>query len=121
MQTNFLTYSFCDFFGQWASTTTAPSSFAFETDAAIIPGVINRQGKTGCHRARLFPAFEQETPYNDMDMNIRHNTERLNRIIEQWIREAPDQWWWVHKRWKVHDNPEGWDIPQDNPAADQSD
>ena len=111
----------CKFFGQWASTTTAPSRFAFETDAAIIPAVINRQGKAGCHQARVCPAFEQETPYNDMDMNIRHNTERLNRIIEQWIREAPDQWWWVHRRWKVQDNPEGWDIPQDNSSVEQID
>ncbi|MGM0417705.1 MAG: lysophospholipid acyltransferase family protein [Thermodesulfobacteriota bacterium] len=109
----------CKFFGQWASTTPAPSRFAFETDAAIIPGVFNRQGKTGYHVARISPAFEQETPYDDMDMNIRHNTERLNRIIEQWIREAPDQWWWVHKRWKVQDDPEGWDIPPDNTESDQ--
>ena len=110
----------CQFFGQWASTTTAPSRFAFETDAAIIPAVINRQGKTRYHQVRVSPAFEQERPYNDMDMNIRHNTERLNRIIEQWIREAPDQWWWVHKRWKAQDDPEGWDIPQDYSSADQS-
>jgi KDO2-lipid IV(A) lauroyltransferase len=109
----------CKFFGEWASTTPAPSRFAFETDAAIIPATINRQGKTGYHHVRVSPEFEQETPYDDMDMNIRHNTERLNRIIEQWIREAPDQWWWVHKRWKLLDKPHEWDIPQDNGSADQ--
>jgi KDO2-lipid IV(A) lauroyltransferase len=82
--------------------------------------VINRQGKTGYHQIRVSPAFDLETPYNDQDRNIRHNTERLNRIIEQWIREAPDQWWWVHKRWKVQDNPEGWDIPEESPSTNQS-
>jgi KDO2-lipid IV(A) lauroyltransferase len=108
----------CKFFGEWASTTPAPSRFAFETDAAIIPATINRQGKTGYHHVRVSPEFEQETPYDDMDMNIRHNTERLNRIIEQWIREAPDQWWWVHKRWKLLDKPHEWDIPTENNAPD---
>lgn len=110
----------CKFFGQWAATTPAPSRFAFETGAALVPAVINRQGKTGYHQIRVSPAFDLETPYNDQDRNIRHNTERLNRIIEQWIREAPDQWWWVHKRWKVQDNPEGWDIPEESPSTNQS-
>ncbi len=101
----------CDFFGNWASTTPAPARFAFETGAPIIPGVIQRTEKTGHHRVRLFPEFILETPSRDRDQNIRHNTERLNRIAEAWIRETPNQWWWFHKRWKVHDNPEGWDIP----------
>jgi len=108
----------CKFFDQWASTTHAPSRFGFETGAPIIPAVINRKGKTGYHHARVFPAFEQETPYDDIDLNIRHNTERLNRIIETWLLEAPDQWWWFHKRWKVQDDPEGWDLPGDSLLKD---
>lgn len=102
----------CDFFGQLASTTPAPARFAFETGATIIPAVINRKEKAGYHHVRVCPPFVLETPYEDRDLNIRHNTERLNRIAEAWIREAPNQWWWFHKRWKVQDNPEGWDIPE---------
>lgn len=101
----------CKFFGQWASTTHAPSRFAFETGAPIIPGVPQRIGKTGYHKIKLYPPFELETPYDDHDKNIRHNTERLNRVIEKWIETTPDQWWWFHKRWKAHDNPEKWNIP----------
>ena len=101
----------CDFFGELAATTPAPARFAFETGATIIPGVISRKAKDGHHHVKVSPAFHLETPYEDMDENIRHNTERLNRIAEGWIREAPNQWWWFHRRWKVQDNPEGWDIP----------
>jgi len=101
----------CDFFGQLAATTPAPARFAFETGATIIPAVINRRAKPGYHRVKVSPAFELETPYEDEALNIRHNTERLNRIAEDWIRQAPNQWWWFHRRWKVQDNPEGWDIP----------
>ncbi len=102
----------CDFFGQWASTTPAPARFAFETGATIVPAVVQRKEKAGYHRVKVSPPLELETPYSDLDLNIRHNTERLNRIAEEWIRETPGQWWWFHKRWKVQDNPDGWDIPE---------
>ncbi|MFK5953960.1 MAG: hypothetical protein QM498_12935 [Desulfobacterium sp.] len=102
----------CDFFGQWASTTPAPSRFAFETGATIVLAVIQRKEKAGYHHIKVLPPFELETPFPDIDLNIRHNTERLNRIVEQWIRETPNQWWWFHKRWKAHDNPDGWEIPE---------
>lgn len=99
----------CRFFGKWASTTPAPARFGFETGAPIIPAVINRKETPGYHHIKVQPEFKLETPYDDIDMNIRHNTEKLNRLAEKWVREAPNQWWWFHKRWKVHDKPENWD------------
>lgn len=102
----------CEFFGLLASTTPAPARFAFETGATILPTVITRREKAGHHHVKISPPFDLETPYSDIESNIRHNTERLNRIVEDWIRETPNQWWWFHKRWKVQDNPEGWDIPE---------
>jgi KDO2-lipid IV(A) lauroyltransferase len=54
-----------------------------------------------------------ETPHADLDANIRHNTQRLNDVIEGWVREDPSQWLWLHKRWKVDDDPEGWDVPDE--------
>jgi KDO2-lipid IV(A) lauroyltransferase len=102
----------CDFFGMLASTSPAPARFAFETGAAILPAVTFRHKDPRKHVVRLGPVMELETPSDDLEENIRHNTERLNRIIEGWIREAPEQWFWVHKRWKVHDDPRGWEIPE---------
>ncbi|HET6345165.1 MAG TPA: hypothetical protein VFH51_09535, partial [Myxococcota bacterium] len=63
------------------------------------------------HRMIFEPELVLETPYESMDANIRHNTERLNRILERWICAYPEQWLWLHKRWKVQDQPQGWDIP----------
>lgn len=102
----------CEFFGQLAATTPAPARFAFETGAPIIPGVITRGEKAGYHNVKILPPFELETPSEDRKANIRHNTERLNHLIEGWIREAPDEWWWFHKRWKIHNDLEGWDVPE---------
>ncbi len=109
----------CNFFNLWASTTPAPSRFAFETGAPIIPAVITRKEKPGYHHIMVSPEFKLETPHDDIDMNIRHNTEKLNRVAEKWIRKTPNQWWWFHKRWKVQDNPEGWDIPESLSTGDK--
>ena len=111
----------CKFFGQWASTTPAPARFAFETGATIIPVVVHRKEKDGYHHVKVSPAFELETPHGDRAMDIRHNTERLNEIAEGWIREYANQWWWFHKRWKVQDSPDGWDIPgEPSPESTES-
>ncbi len=101
----------CEMFGQLAATSPAPARFAYETGAEVVTAVIFRR-PDGRHTMRIEP-FALESPYADASANIRHNTERLNRIIEGWIKEAPEQWLWLHKRWKVHDAPEGWDIPAD--------
>ncbi len=101
----------CEFFGQLASTTPAPTRFALETGAPIVPLWTYRKGRSGAHVLCIEPELVLETPYEDRDANLRHNTERLNRLVESWIRQQPEQWLWLHRRWKVQDNPEGWSIP----------
>jgi len=103
----------CQFFGQLASTTPAPTRFALETGAPIIPLWIRRTKSVGHHELIIEPEFVLETPHADHNANLRHNTERLNRHIESWIQQEPEQWLWLHQRWKVQDNPEGWSIPGD--------
>ena len=103
----------CTFFGQLASTSPAPVRFALETGAPMITAVTYRQDNGGHHIVIMEPEFILEMPYANQEANIRHNTERLNRKIEGWICDRPEQWLWLHKRWKVHDAPAGWDIPPD--------
>jgi KDO2-lipid IV(A) lauroyltransferase len=100
-----------DFFGQLASTSPAPVRFAMETGAPIVPAVMYRDKKHGHHHIHSEPEFELEFPHETEEENIFHNTQRLNRIMEKLILREPDQWLWMHKRWKVQDAPEGWDIP----------
>ncbi|MBI5510905.1 MAG: lysophospholipid acyltransferase family protein [Deltaproteobacteria bacterium] len=102
----------CEFFGMLASTSPAPARFAFETGAPVIPVAMFRdRTRPTHHTARFEPELVLETPYATLDDNIWHNTQRLNRIIEGWIREAPDQYLWLHRRFKVHDDPTGFQIP----------
>ena len=101
----------CELFGMLASVSPAPARFAFETGAPVVTAVMYRRGNSR-HFDMTVEPFEMERPYGELDADIRHNTERLNAIIEGWIREDPGQWLWLHKRWKVQDHPEGWDIPE---------
>jgi len=100
----------CEFFGKLASTSPAPARFGLETGAELVFGIIHREGNSGRHVIEFTP-FELETPYNDRDRDIRHNTDRINRFLEQQILAYPEQWLWLHRRWKVHEEPDGWDVP----------
>jgi len=102
----------CSFFGLLASTSPAPARFSLETGAPIVPVLITRDAKrAGHHHLRVEPEFVLESPYADPAKNLWHNTERLNRILEGWIRKNPEQYLWLHKRFKVQDDPSDWDIP----------
>lgn len=101
----------CSFFGRLASTTPAPILFAMKTGAVIVPAVIYRAGSEGQHVSECFPPIELEAPHADRHANVHHNTERLNRWLEAQVSRYPEQWLWQHRRWKVHERPEGWEVP----------
>lgn len=98
------------FFGQWAATTPAPVRFALQTGAPIAPIFIVRTDKPGYHRIIVHPEFHLQLPFADEARNVRHNTERLNRLLEEMIVAFPEQWLWHHRRWKVRDVPAGCDM-----------
>jgi len=51
-------------------------------------------------RFRLEITDELELPRNDTgDVDIRGTTELVNKIVEGWVREYPEQWLWIHRRW----------------------
>jgi len=102
----------CSFFGQLAATTPAPARFSLETGAPIVPMRFRRGPTPERHVISFEPEFVLEAPHADAVANLVHNTDRLNHVIERWILDAPEQWLWMHKRWKVHDHPEGWQIPE---------
>lgn len=101
----------CSFFGRLASTTPAPTLFALRTGAAILPARLVRTDRPGHHVLHLEPEFHLERPTGEPAADVRHNTERLNRIVERWIEAEPEQWLWHHRRWRVEKHPETWEIP----------
>jgi Kdo2-lipid IVA lauroyltransferase/acyltransferase len=95
---------FADFFGTPAATTPSIALFALRTGAAVIPGFLIWDESLKKHRLRLDPPVELlET--GDLSHDVLENTKRFNKILEGYIRQYPDQWLWIHRRWKTR--PEG--------------
>ncbi len=91
---------FVDFFGVPASTTTGVARLALHTGAAVVPGYIFWDTAVGKYRLRFEPAIELACT-GDTARDIRENTARFTRVIEDYARRYPDQWLWVHRRWKT--------------------
>jgi len=89
---------FVDFFGHRACTNKGMALLALKTQAPVVPVFLVREGKG-------FKAeFGPEVPLiktGDMTKDIEANTRQYNKIIEEFIQRYPDQWFWVHQRWKT--------------------
>jgi KDO2-lipid IV(A) lauroyltransferase len=95
---------FVDFFGVPAATTTAVARLAMRTGAAVIPGFLIWDTATHRHRLHFDPPLTLiET--GDHARDVLENTRMFNSVLECFIRKYPDQWLWIHRRWKTR--PEG--------------
>lgn len=90
---------FVDFLGIPAATTTGLVRMARHTGAAVVPGFLFWDEAIRKYRLRFEPAVAIERT-EDETLDIRENAARCNRVMERYIRAHPDQWLWVHKRWK---------------------
>lgn len=90
---------FVDFFGTPACTTTGIARVALHTDAAVVPGYAFWDENLRKYRLRFEPPVELVRT-GDLDRDIAINTQKFAKVIEQIIRTYPDQWVWVHARWK---------------------
>jgi Kdo2-lipid IVA lauroyltransferase/acyltransferase len=91
---------FVDFFGVPACTASGLARIALRTDAAVVPGFTVWDSKLRKYILRFDPAVELiRTTDNEAD--IVANTAKFTRVIEDFIRRYPDQWLWVHRRWKT--------------------
>lgn len=91
---------FVDFFGIRAATTSGLARLARHTDAAVVPGYILWDEDLRKYRLRFEPAVELVRT-EDEEADVLENTARFTRVIENYARRYPDQWLWVHRRWKT--------------------
>jgi len=92
--------AFVDFFGKPACTTTGIARVALHTDAAVVPGYAIWDDSIAKYRLRFEPAVELVRT-GDSERDIFVNTQRFAKVIEEIIRKHPEQWVWVHARWKT--------------------
>lgn len=90
---------FVDFFGRPAYTPYSPVAFALKTGAVILPSFIIRQ-PDGSHRAIIEPPLKLQR-FDQKEKELVINTQKFTKIIESYIQRYPEQWIWMHKRWKT--------------------
>jgi len=90
---------FVDFLGRPASTPTGPIELALRTGAPIVFGLVFREDETR-QVVRMDPPVHLE-PHGDHEETIRHYTQLFADRLAEGIRERPDHWFWLHRRWKT--------------------
>jgi len=95
---------FVNFFGIPACTASGLARIALRTDAAVVPGFTIWDPALRKYRLRFEPAVGLVRTGDD-EADILANTQRFTAIIEDYVRRYPDQWLWIHRRWKTR--PEG--------------
>jgi KDO2-lipid IV(A) lauroyltransferase len=91
---------FVDFFGQPACTASGIARVAQRTEAAVVPGFTIWDKALGKYRIHFDPALELARSGDD-EKDAIANTALFTKVIEKYAREYPDQWLWVHRRWKT--------------------
>ncbi len=91
---------FVDFFDRPACTMPGLAVIARRTRAAVIPTSFHRDA-AGRHHVTLGEPIAWEEQPGDAEASIHHNTQRYSRATEKMILEHPEQWLWIHKRWRT--------------------
>jgi Kdo2-lipid IVA lauroyltransferase/acyltransferase len=91
---------FVDFFGIAACTASGLARIALRTDAAVVPGFTIWDESLRKYRLRFDPALDLVRT-GDLEADIVTNTQNFTKVIEEYVRNYPEQWLWVHRRWKT--------------------
>lgn len=90
---------FIEFFGRIASTPQGAAALARLNNSPIVPAFIT-ENPDGTHTAIIHPPVFVDKS-DDRSEDIRRTIQLLTRIIEQHIRKHPNEWFWLHNRWKT--------------------
>ncbi len=85
---------FIDFFGEKACASAAFAKLAAHTGATVIPGFAFWESQRQKYVLRFYPAIP-------MTGDATADTQRIHSFFETVIRQYPEQWMWIHRRWKT--------------------
>jgi KDO2-lipid IV(A) lauroyltransferase len=91
---------FVKFFGITACTASGLARVALKTGAAVVPGFLVWEAAERQYVLYFAPALKFAES-DDREADILAATQQCNDVLESWIRRYPDQWLWIHRRWKT--------------------
>ena len=90
---------FVDFFGRPACTNSGLARLALKTGAPVLLSLVIWKPEAGKYHIRFEPVELVRLP--EPEEEVRANTARFTEKIEEFVRRYPDQWLWMHRRWKT--------------------
>ena len=90
---------FVPFFGKLAATVPSPARIALKYHIPVLAGYTRRKGDGSFHCFHCDPPFDLIRTA-DHEADVLANTALFTRRIEDYIRQHPDQWFWLHSRWR---------------------
>jgi KDO2-lipid IV(A) lauroyltransferase len=91
---------FVRFFGLKACTGSGLARVALKTGAAVLPGFMLWEPAERRYVLHFGPELDLART-GEGEADVLAATERCNDVLEAWIRRYPDQWLWIHRRWKT--------------------
>jgi KDO2-lipid IV(A) lauroyltransferase len=90
---------FVPFFGRLAATTPTLALLALRTEAPVLPMFtrVKADGTISVHVGSVVPT----RPTGDRDADVLRLTAECTAMVERWTRQSPEQWLWMHRRWKT--------------------
>jgi Kdo2-lipid IVA lauroyltransferase/acyltransferase len=91
---------FVEFFGVQACTASGLARVALKTGAAVVPGFLVWEAS----EKKYVLHFGERVKYadtGDPEMDVLALTQLCTSVIEEWVRRYPEQWLWIHRRWKT--------------------
>lgn len=95
---------FVPFMGRLAASSPGPAFIALHSDAAILPIFVHRDSDNN-HTIDVYPELNVKRT-GDRDLDLYELTYQMHSAIERAVRAHPDQWFWLHRRWKHRPTPE---------------
>lgn len=94
---------FVDFLGETAATSTGLAILSAMSRLPVFP-IYDHRRADGVHEVRLLPPIAP--PPNRQPETLRAATQHYTRVLEDIIRQHPEQWTWLHRRWKTRPKPD---------------
>jgi KDO2-lipid IV(A) lauroyltransferase len=91
---------FVDYFGTPACTASGLARLAMRTEAIVLPGFLTWREDEKKYVLEFGEPLELVRTSND-EQDVAANTQICTTAIETWVRRYPEQWLWVHRRWKT--------------------
>ncbi len=90
---------FVPFFGRPAWTPSGAATLAIRLDCPVAPGFIHRR-PDGTHHAQIHPPLRIPST-GSLEDRVHEVTAAATSVIEEQIRAYPEQWVWMHRRWRT--------------------